>query len=403
MNILMVFILMNSLNILSHCSLCHLRSPFFGLLFILSACENDNHASKLQDVHMTIVVDTLVYPDCYLRSAFQSTNQPIAIIEDNSSNTNLMYNLSSRAVLDSLFIRAPWVAGRLINSSLFPYLEWLDSNHIMFEDLNVPEGHPEFLFIYNVSGDSIVFQVPTSIDSTFGLSDLIFSFYSYCPPAFFEDKVVGHVVQRNTDHSDPHYAHSIGEINPGLKTATVYDVKFPYDEPKGDYAFIKEYYTCNANNTLILSTSLSNTVVVYDLRTHTSDIRLVKSQYHQPIQLPEKIPNTDKTDLDALEDQHITTFQYLPLYYDPYRNLYYRGYKRAQKLQLEDGRYATQDNKITGMILLDDRLKPIGEYTFANIDSRAFQYASAITSMGLTLQTRINDTTHVLKTYQYEP
>src|SRR5690606_38365236 len=168
------------------------------VLILITGCQDNQIKSGPNDAfNYAVSTDTLSqFTNCYLRSSIDQNGQSFIVIEDNTTNYNLLYSLESHSIVDTLLINSYKVQRRLINSSLFPYLEWLNTDSLAFEDLAVLPDSPYVFKIYSLSLDSIVFEISTFNDTAAGLQNTLFAFYSYSPPMLkFPDKIYGHVVK----------------------------------------------------------------------------------------------------------------------------------------------------------------------------------------------------------------
>ena len=401
----MAYIQMNKLR-LSGNSCFTLARCLIWCLAILSSCSEENSKQVQLPQTGTLLVTTDTLPDsfsrCYLRGALTANNDTHLILDDFETETSVTYSVNRRSIIDTINIPSASIRKRIYTSSLLPYMEWLNSDSLAFADMYVPENSPEYFNIYSIRTDSIVLKTPIFRDSAYGLQKRSFALYAYSGPFMgMDNKLIGPVVNLEYEGDNFHDQNVLGEINYRNKTNKLFDVVFPEEEYPGDYVFLKEYYCTYTDSLAVLSTSLSNDIVSYNMFTGTVTTKRVKSRHYKPVKPSAVNSENGNLDMDLVEHLAITSFHYINIYYDPYRQVYYRGYFKPLDAKIGKGKYATRADKITGMMVLDKAFNVLAEFDLEKFVRLSFEYYTAVSPMGLHILYAPNDSTFILKRYEY--
>lgn len=137
--------------------------------------------------------------------------------------------------------------------------------------------------------------------------------------------------------------------------------KFPEEfRPDNTYFTFCPNTCVNTKGEYIFAYSPLSEITIYrpDGGSYTAEAR---SSYHQDM----KPCNSDSLLNSLYTSQYeITNYQYHSMYYDPFRNRYYRVYLHGIPFDNQDGTVNTFDDKPWSLMILDENFKLIGEQKF---------------------------------------
>lgn len=156
-------------------------------------------------------------------------------------------------------------------------------------------------------------------------------------------------------------------------------VKYPYeisDSHLNDYNSFFNPLMVSHDNIVVFAFTTSPIMIYFDQQKGKAKVKSVKNKYYKPLSPVDTNRIAELSPPNFIMEQYLTNFFFESLLYDPYKKMYYRFFSKDMPLKNKEGLFNTMEDKVYGVTLLNDKLKPIGDVCFKSNEYKRKYFVS---------------------------
>lgn len=310
----------------------------FSPLFKLKYSNKDDNRLELSGVHGYVLNDSAYFAFMNHRSGnlhilnFERNESLPQVIEldDSVLQRNDFGNIHNFSVVDDDKLV-------FIQESRFGVYD-LNTHQIEFEQSNI--GSDSLPIYFNFLGTYIPMHYNDS------LKELYIECVDFREQS--EEKAYGYEMKF-------HY-----KTNVVTKEFSLLPVMFPESWGNGELGMSAKVSCIYKGDSIIYNFYNEDNLLIYNKSTKEMSNLPARSTYHKDIP---PLDTLEMKSTDKMRAHRDINFAYTTIGYDKWKNCYYRIYSKSQPARNEEGFFNTSEEREEGVIVMDDKLNIIGEFT----------------------------------------